>query len=53
MQAKVDISQKRVDINIAYDKFEVDKPLNIDYSISSKYTKVSISDLLGSYIKLK
>ncbi|MDU1890138.1 MAG: DUF4292 domain-containing protein [Dysgonomonas sp.] len=53
MQAKVDISKKRVDINISYDKLDIDKSFNIDNSISSKYTKVDIKDLLGTYIKMK
>ncbi|WP_029906850.1 DUF4292 domain-containing protein [Prevotella sp. 10(H)] len=53
MQAKVDVAKKRLDINITYDKLEVNKPFNIDNSISSRYTKVDFSDLIGAYIKKK
>lgn len=53
MQAKVDVAKKRVDINITYDKLEIDKSFSIDNSISPKYTKVDFSDLIGTYIKKK
>ena len=53
MQAKVDIEKRRIDINITYDKLEIDKDFSIDNSISSKYTKVDFSDLIGTYIKKK
>ncbi|SBV97307.1 DUF4292 domain-containing protein [uncultured Dysgonomonas sp.] len=53
MQAKVDVAKRRVDINITYDKLEIDKSFSIDNSISSKYTKVDFSDLIGTYIKKK
>lgn len=53
MEANVDISKKRLDVNINYDKLEVNKELNIDNSISTKYTKVDFSDLIGAYIKKK
>ncbi|GAB6120200.1 DUF4292 domain-containing protein [Dysgonomonas termitidis] len=53
MQAKVDVEKRRVDINITYDKLEIDKSFSIDNSISPKYTKVDFSDLIGTYIKKK
>ena len=53
MQAKVDVAKRRVDINITYDKLEIDKSFSIDNSISPKYTKVDFSDLIGTYIKKK
>ncbi|MDR1884024.1 MAG: DUF4292 domain-containing protein [Prevotella sp.] len=53
MQIKADVAKRRVDINIAYDKLETDKDLNIDNAISPKYTKVNFSDLIGTYIKKK
>ncbi|MBK5720606.1 DUF4292 domain-containing protein [Dysgonomonas sp. Marseille-P4677] len=53
MEAKIDIEKKRLDVNINYDKLEIDKGVNIDNSISTKYTKVDISDLMNTYIKRK
>lgn len=53
MQAKVDVAKRRVDINITYDKLEIDKSFSIDNSISPKYTKVDFSDFIGTYIKKK
>lgn len=53
MQAKIDVAKNRADINISYNKLEIDKDFNVDTSIPSKYTKVSFKDLLGSYMKFK
>ncbi|MDR1090828.1 MAG: DUF4292 domain-containing protein [Prevotella sp.] len=53
MQAKVEVVKKRADINISYNKLEIDKDFSVDTSIPSKYTKVSFKDLLGSYLNLK
>ncbi len=53
MEAKVDISKKRLDVNINYDKLEINKSFNIDNSISTRYTKVEFSDLISAYIKKK
>lgn len=51
MVAKVDVSKKRFDVGINYTKLDIDKDMNIDNSIPSKYTKVSFMDLMSSYIK--
>ncbi len=53
MEAKVDISKKRLDVNINYDKLEINKSFNIDNSISTRYTEVEFSDLISAYIKKK
>ena len=53
MQAKIEVVKKRADIVISYNKLDIDKDFSVDTSIPSKYTKVSFTDLLGSYLKLK
>lgn len=53
MLANVDVAKRRLDIGISYKKLEFDKNIDVAISIPSKYTKVSFSDLLGSYIKKK
>lgn len=53
MNAKVDIAKKRVDISITYNKLEIDKQFDVDNSMSSKYTKVDFTELMGAYIKKK
>ncbi|GHV15625.1 hypothetical protein FACS1894179_04250 [Bacteroidia bacterium] len=53
MQAKIEVVKKRADINISYNKLEIDKDFSVDTSIPSKYAKVSFKDLLGSYLNLK
>lgn len=53
MEAKVDVAKKRLDIIINYDKLNIDKGVNIDNTISAKYTKVQFSDIIGAYIKKK
>ena len=55
MSAKVDISKKRLDIDITFSKLDIDnaKSMDVDMSIPSKYTKVELSDILSSYIRAK
>lgn len=53
MQANVDVAKKRLDLTITYGKLEIDKELSIDNSISSRYTKVDFSDIIGAYLKKK
>jgi hypothetical protein len=53
MQTKIEVVKKRTDINISYNKLDIDKDFRVDISIPSKYTKVTFKDLLGSYLKLK
>lgn len=51
MSAKVDIAKTRLDLGISYSKLEIDKELEIDNSIPSKYNKVSFKEFLSSYMK--
>jgi len=53
MLAKMEVAKKRADINISYNKLDIDKDFNVDTSIPSKYTKVGFKDLIGAYLKLK
>lgn len=53
MEAKVAFTKKQVNINISYDKLDIDKDFNVDNSIPSRYTKVGFTDIIGAYIKLK
>lgn len=53
IQANVDISKKRFDLEIAYNKLELDQDVNIDYSVSSRYQRVDFTELMGTYIKTK
>lgn len=53
MEAKVDVSKKRLDIGIYFSKLDIDSgsELDVDMSIPSKYTKVDIKEILSSYLK--
>jgi hypothetical protein len=53
MEAKIGVDKIRADVNISYNKLDIDKDFNVDQSIPARYTKVGFSDLLGSYMKLK
>lgn len=53
MEAQLVLAKNRADIGITYSKLEFDKDVTIDKTISSKYKKVGIKELLGSYMKLK
>lgn len=53
MNAKIDIAKKRLDIGIAYDKLDIDKPFEVDNTIPNKYTKVDFSEFVSTYIKKK
>ncbi|MFV0419068.1 MAG: DUF4292 domain-containing protein [Dysgonomonas sp.] len=53
MNAKVDIAKKRLDISITYNKLDIDKPFDVDNSVSNKYTKVDFTEFIGAYIKKK
>lgn len=53
MEAKVDISKKRLDVGISYNKLDIDKTLDINSTVPTSYTKVGFSELMGAYIKLK
>lgn len=51
MSAKVDVAKTRLDLGISYTKLDIDKDLEIDNSIPSKYSKVSFMEFLSSYMK--
>lgn len=55
MEAKVDLGKKRLDVNITFSKLDIDnsKPMEVDMSIPTKYTKVELADILSSYLKAK
>lgn len=53
IETKVDIAKRRIDLNISYDKLEIDKQFKIETSIPSRYKKVSFMELVGSYMKMK
>jgi len=53
IQANVDISKKRFDLEISYNKLELDQEVNIDNSVSSRYQRVDFTELMGTYIKSK
>lgn len=51
MIGQVEFNDKRFNIGMAYSNIEFDKDVNIDFSIPSKYTKVSAKDIMKSYVK--
>jgi len=53
IDASADIAKKRFELGISYNKLDIDQPVNIDYSVSSRYQKVDFEDLIGAYIKKK
>ncbi|MFR9165432.1 MAG: DUF4292 domain-containing protein [Dysgonomonas sp.] len=53
MEAKVNMRNARFDVNIAYDKLDFNKDVNIDYTISEKYQRVSVLDIVKSYLKFQ
>lgn len=55
MDAKLDVSKKRLDIGISFSKLDVNesKGLEVDMTIPSKYTKVDLKELLSTYLKEK
>lgn len=46
MQAKIEIKDRRMDIGFDFPSLDFDKNLDIDYSVSTKYQKVSLSEIL-------
>lgn len=53
MKAKINVGKKQIGFTITYNSLDIDKDMDIDLSIPSKYEKVSFTELMGSYLKLK
>jgi len=51
MTAKVGIKNKQMSLIMTYSGLDIDKELNVDKSLPSKYERVSIMDILKNYIK--
>lgn len=51
MEANVDFNKKKVKLIMSNSGLDFDKELTVDNSLPSKYTKVSVSDILKNYIK--
>lgn len=53
MTADVKFKKKKIKIGIAYSSLDVNSDFNIDRSISSRYKKIDILELIGAYMKIK
>lgn len=53
MTADVKFKKRKIKIGIAYSSLDVNSDFNIDRSISSRYKKVDILELIGAYMKIK
>ena len=53
MLANIDINKKRFDLKISYSTLDINGEVEIDNSISKKYEKVSIADIINAFIKIK
>ncbi len=53
MDAKMEFAKKRFDVGISYNKLEFNQNITIDNSISSRYQRVDISELMDAYLKKK
>lgn len=51
MEADVKIKKKKMKIAVSYSSLDVNTDFNVDRSVSSKYKKVEILDLLNAYMK--
>ncbi|MBD8349880.1 DUF4292 domain-containing protein [Dysgonomonas sp. HGC4] len=51
MEANVDINKKKVKLIMSNSGLDFNKELTVDNSLPSKYTKVSVLDILKNYIK--
>lgn len=51
MEANVDFNKRRIKLIMSNSGLEFDKELSVDNSLPTKYTKVSVSDILKNYIK--
>lgn len=53
MSADVKIKKRKFKVGITYSSLDVNTEFNIDRSVPSKYKKVDMSDLIGTYMKMK
>lgn len=53
MKANLAIKNKRIVFDISYPNLNINTDFKVDTSVSSKYKKVDIVDLLETYIKIK
>jgi uncharacterized protein YjfI (DUF2170 family) len=44
---KIGIKEKRMDVKLSYSKLDIDKDVEIDYSIPGKYKKVSLDEVFS------
>ena len=51
MEANVDFNKKKVKLIMSNSGLDFDKELTVDNSLPTKYTKVSVSDILKNYFK--
>lgn len=51
MIAKVGIRDKQMSLVMSYSGLDIDKELNVDRSLPSRYERVSVADILKNYIK--
>lgn len=51
MEANVDLNKKKIRLIMSNSGLDFDKELSVDNSLPSKYTKVSVLDILKNYIK--
>lgn len=53
MSANVKFKKKTFNIGISYSKLDINSDFSVDQSVSSRYKKVDIQDLIGAYMKIK
>lgn len=53
MTANIAIKDKKISVGISYADLDVNTDFSVDTSISSKYKKVELIELIGSYMKMK
>ena len=46
MLAKIEVKDRRIDIGFDFPSLDFDKKLDIDYSVSNKYQKVSLAEIM-------
>lgn len=51
MLAKIEAQNKRFDVGMSFSSLDINKNIDVDYSVSSKYQKIAISEIIKAYIK--